>query len=1279
MILTVIPTLCFLISMVTLASININGLNNMAKFDEVLINFKSDILVLQETNWTQAKMPEIKEKWRGLLFVNCGTARSCGVAILVKEDVVENVKEVLNDGKGRVIGIDFDVNNVTYRLINVYAPNREVEKRLFFISLGLLCTRNCVLVGDFNVFCSKLDVYRRDSFRQDSARKVLFKMIEDGGLVDVWRVRNAAKREFSRRQIVNGVLKQSRIDLCLARQDIADTLSSVQYKFTGYSDHAAIIFQMGDRSRGTGGGVWCLNTSVLEESEYIEMVRGCVKEQMNCVGYDADVCEWWECVKIKVKMLSIKYCKKRSQVKRRTECVLRERMAEELRRLDDDVNRDLADYIGIKGELESHERERCKGAIVRSRVKYAVDGEKCTSFFLGLEKRKQGRTYIAQIEGERGEVVNDFVGVLERVQGFYSDLFSKGYVDKDSVDKVLGTVEHVLSDSDREVCECELVESEVTAAVSSLSNNKSPGSDGLPAEFYKCFSELLCPILLKVYREMERLGMVSKSMSTGLISVLYKNKGSKLQLGNYRGLSLLNTDYKVLAKILANRIKSVVGTIVSSTQTYSIPGRDIADTIGSVRDVVRHMKEEGGVVLSVDFNKAFDRVEHEFMFRALERFGFGDRLVKWIRLLYSNAKSRVKCNGVLTDSFRLERSVRQGCPLSALLYSITAEPLATMLKKDQHIQGINIPGGGRSLIHQYADDTSITVRNLASVKRVIELLGIYGSASGAKINLEKSEILCVGAVDMSECDIPLTVSKGMIKVLGVNVGVDEKEARDVTWTGVLNKVKQNLNLWKMRKLRLRGKVIVVNCLMMSRVNHVLSTLDLPLWVVKDLNGAVNNFLWDGKPAKIAHKVLTNGYEDGGLKLIDVEVKKRALRVKTIKKYLYGKEEYCWMGFFEDYLHRYGGCGVNGLFMMFNKPRCQGMSYFYREVFEAWGKYLEYVKYECVDRAEVLNQPIFQNPKILHNNRILVSKHFEKAGVKQVKHLMLEGGNVFKAEQVIIRDVRRVNRDVRGAVVVGMYRRVKESIGTGWMTLLLGQGGMGEENTMVELGVERGGKRVKFEDVSTKSVYMDLMGGGMKRPASEKVWGRVFEGFDVKKIWGNLNVKYNSIECEHNDFKIRHNRVFTNVVLHQIDRTVGRVCNVCKEVDETFDHYFIECSMLFVFLEKVKDLLSVHCGIKVGNDVEWKKLLLFGVVGKVKDVNVDLVNFMLSTVRHAIVCRRNVAQDEGRVIRVWEWFVATFKKNVRLVHTLRREDFHKFFVRNSTLVMVTESGTLGFSV
>ena len=954
-------------------------------------------------------------------------------------------------------------------------------------------------------------------------------------------------------------------------------------------------------------------------------------------------------------------------------------MVEELTLMDDNPSRGIGAYIKIKGELEAYEKERCQGAIIRSRAQYVVEGEKCTSFFLGLEKQKQCKTYIRELENEEGKIVNDYVGVLETVQGFYSNLFRKGGVDPGSMGEVLETVEARLTDSDREVCEMDLSEFEVKAAIKSLSTGKSPGSDGLTSEFYKCFSEVLSPILLKVYREMERKGQVSEDMSTGLITLLYKKKGNQMHLGNYRGISLLNTDYKILAKVLANRIKSVVGSIVSATQAYGIPGRDIADTIGSVRDVVRFMTEEGGIVLSVDFNKAFDRVEHEFMFRTLEKFGFGDRFVKWIRLLYSSAKSRVKCNGVVTDSFGLGRSVRQGCPLSALLYSITTEPLATMLKKDQHIQGIIIPGGERSLIHQYADDTNITVKNLDSVRRVIKLLEVYGKASGAKMNIEKSEILCVGNVDMQGCEIPLTVAKEMIKVLGVNVGVNANEARDVTWTGVLNKVKQSLNLWKRRSLRLRGRVIVVNCLILSQVNHVLATLDLPLWVVKDLNRAIDHFLWDGKQAKIKHRVLMNEYKNGGLKLIDVEVKKRALRVKLVKKYLYNCNQYCWMGFFEECLHEYGGCGVNGLLMIFNKRRCEGMSRFYREVFEAWGNYLKHVKYECGNKAEVANQPIFHNPKLTLNNRVLVSQCFEEAGVKQVKHLLADSGNRFKSEGEIIETIHRVNRDVGKYIIKGMYQKVMDALSPEWRKHMLGEGSVGEPERMVDLTVERKGKGVKFKEVQTKCVYMDFLGDGMERPTSEKVWAKVFVDFDVTKVWGNLNVKYNCIECEHNDFKIRHNRIFTNVVLHQIDRNISRLCDVCKGTDENFNHYFVECPRLVGLFAKVKELLSTHCGVKVENPVEWKKLLLFGMLGKVQGVNVNLVNAFLSHVRYAIVYRRNMAHYEGRVIPVWDWFVSVFKKNVRLVYMLQTEDFHNCFVKNSSLIMVTGAGSLSFNL
>ncbi len=174
----------------------------------------------------------------------------------------------------------------------------------------------------------------------------------------------------------------------------------------------------------------------------------------------------------------------------------------------------------------------------------------------------------------------------------------------------------------------------------------------------------------------------------------------------------------------------------------------------------------------------------------MRRFGFGERILRWISLLYNNAKSCVKVNGVLTDPFPLERSVRQGCPLSALLYSITAEPLATLIKKDKEIRGIPIPHGRMSLIHQYADDTTFTVRDSESINKIMKHMETYGKASGAKINIDKSEIMSIGGVDIGRCDIPFKVTNDHMRILGVNIGVNAKEARDATWTGILNKMKQ---------------------------------------------------------------------------------------------------------------------------------------------------------------------------------------------------------------------------------------------------------------------------------------------------------------------------------------------------------------------------------------------------------------------------------------------------------------------------------------------------------
>lgn len=172
----------------------------------------------------------------------------------------------------------------------------------------------------------------------------------------------------------------------------------------------------------------------------------------------------------------------------------------------------------------------------------------------------------------------------------------------------------------------------MTEATEGLRSGKSPGNDGIGIEWYKVYEKEVEPVLVKVFKDMERTGAVQNRMVEGVITLVFK-KGNKLDLENYRPISILNVDYKILAKLLVNRMKRVTGNISPPTQSYSIPGRHIADTTGTIRDVIEHMMRDwtGEIVLGIAWNKAFDRVEHTFLYRVFrevwiwgENGGMGD-------------------------------------------------------------------------------------------------------------------------------------------------------------------------------------------------------------------------------------------------------------------------------------------------------------------------------------------------------------------------------------------------------------------------------------------------------------------------------------------------------------------------------------------------------------------------------------------------------------------------------------------------------------------------------
>ena len=256
----------------------------------------------------------------------------------------------------------------------------------------------------------------------------------------------------------------------------------------------------------------------------------------------------------------------------------------------------------------------------------------------------------------------------------------------------MNSLERHLSPADAELCEGPLTLSECHAALLKMPHNKSPGVDGLPAEFYLKFWDILGDDLVNVFNECFEIGQLSLTQRTGAITLLYK-KGDVLNTANWRPITLLCCDYKIATKALCNRLLNVIGLVVSPDQSCGIPGQFMGENVCLLQNICDYSHDEAipAAIISLDQEKAFDRVEWQFMEKVLVKMGFGPSFSKWIGLMYSCVYSKVIVNGHLTEAFPVSRGVRQGCPLSPLLYVLVTETMACRVRADNHIDGFPLP------------------------------------------------------------------------------------------------------------------------------------------------------------------------------------------------------------------------------------------------------------------------------------------------------------------------------------------------------------------------------------------------------------------------------------------------------------------------------------------------------------------------------------------------------------------------------------------------------------
>ena len=465
-------------------------------------------------------------------------------------------------------------------------------------------------------------------------------------------------------------------------------------------------------------------------------------------------------------------------------------------------------------------------------------------------------------------------------------MFSSTPTDAVACESLLNNICSALTPEQASSCDGFLSVGECRQALLGMAKRKAPGSDGFPMEFYIKFWDVLGEDLVCVLNSCYRDGVLSLSQRSGVISLSFK-KGDCLDIRNWRSISLLNVDYKLASRVIAGRLLKIIHLVVEKDQTCGVPGRFIGENVAFLRDVVDYatLSNAPVAVPSLDQEKAFDRVEWSFMRKTLRAMGFGDSFVSWVDLFYHNVRSSVNVNGYLSEPFFLPRGVRQGCPLSPLLYVLVSEVLAAFIRANPRICGLSLPGFLAPLppISQYADDTSVIVTTDDAIKATFERYSIFEKGSGSKLNLSKSKGLWLGSWNgRQDPPVSLDWSSVKIKVLGVFIGV--RDLGEVNWRPRITAVENELSSWRQRQLSFRGRALVINALALSRVRYVASLVRMPDWVLKELNTLVYNFFWKGKRDLVSRSVVVQSPLFGGFSVVSVKFKVWSLIAQWVKRF-----------------------------------------------------------------------------------------------------------------------------------------------------------------------------------------------------------------------------------------------------------------------------------------------------------------------------------------------------------------------------------------------------------
>lgn len=882
-------------------TINVNGLHDSVKRQNIFETFKRfnyDIIALQETRCDAPCVAQWKEDWGYQSCWTAGPNDSRGVALLFGRDAEVEVLAEHPGPSARSLRVDVRINGVTYQLINVYGPTPSTEARSesFFFEVSDLMDPDFppIVFGDFNMV-HDLALDRKGgnprNFHKYGLATLTSHIINPFELVDIWRHQHPQTLQFTFHRFHDNI--HSRLDRIYIPFNMADLAVSSFISDFIWSDHDVCgVNMLFKKQVEKGPGYFKLNLSYLDHPAYVEKISSFWRSWQGQKAFYPDITTWWELGKVYVRQISVEHAASIHSHRRDQKQELSRLLAQERAKAS---AADPTQIFIFEDQLRDIEVEANQKIFHHAHIDVREIDERPTRFFYSVLAQAQQKSAISAVTADDGSVITDQHEVRAEIKRFYERLFKRDTTLSPDYQKFfLGKIKRKLSARDRALLDSSATTKELYDALVDAKKGKVPGYDGLPYEFYLTFWALLKDDLLQLINHLlfvaDKLG---PSQGRSIITLLYK-RGDVTRIRNWRPVSLLCCDYKLITKILNNRLKGVLDTVISPSQQSGISGRTIFNNLHLMRDVIDYCENQAipGYILSIDQEKAFDKVDRDFLYAVLERMGFGPRFIRAVQVLYTDNVAHVLVNGFVSDSFTIERSAKQGCPMSSNLYAIYIEPLALAIQEEKALTPLPLPGPP-ILIMQIADDMEIFLSEKASMAHLFRLFRHFRLATGSTINEEKTEGLILGwpstaSLNQSYFDKVKWMNSEGLRVLGVIFFLHYSDTQEHNWAVIIEELKVYIQQSKARDLSLKGRTLVLNTLVLSRVWYLATVISPPAHLVNPLIRLLIDFLWQLSKKEnkcidpIQRLVVYQPLSRGGLNLKNFPLQVQALQLKFIR-------------------------------------------------------------------------------------------------------------------------------------------------------------------------------------------------------------------------------------------------------------------------------------------------------------------------------------------------------------------------------------------------------------